>query len=288
MNTKERREKYEESLRRKQEEDFKRRNDSGRFKSIFKDDVQKELFWKCGEGPHIIDIIPYFAGEGNPHAKEGDYVASLDIYRHAKIGPNENSYICLSRTFGDPCPVCELQTEMRALGTYDDAEVKALNASRRLIYNIHVLDNEVEKKKGIRIWEVSQFLFGQELDDLADNVGRKVHYASHKVGRSISFKRKGSGPTNTKFSAFEFVERKQVPSDAILDAALTLEDLMYFPKYDEIVAALPRNEITERLFAGKTTKLGTEDKKTEEDVRKELEILRRASVELMKRTPIKP
>jgi hypothetical protein len=202
----------------------------------------------------MIDILPYFADvEKNPHAEENkNFMASLDIWKHQKIGPNENNYICPARTFKQPCPICELQAEMRAMGTYTDEELKALNPSRRLIYNIHVLDNDGEKRKGVRVWEVSQYLFGQELDDLADGVGKKVHYASPKVGKSISFKRKGTGGMSTKFTAFEFVPRAQNPSDAILDAVFTLEDLMYFAPYKEMVASLPRNEVTERLFFGKT------------------------------------
>ena len=251
MNAKDRREKYEEALKRQQEGSLNRKDDSGRFKSIYKDGADKSKFWKCNEGEHLIDIIPYEAGKNNPYTEEGEPTYVLDLWRHAGIGVNQDAFICMSRTFKKPCPICEWQAEARALGE-DEEFVKSLNPSRRVIYNIHVLDNEVEKKKGIQIWEVAHWSFERNLVELASKAGKKITFASIKSGKNISFRRKGMKATNTEYTALSFETRANAIPDKVLDEAITLENIIHIPKYDEIVKVLPVNEITNKLFGKKS------------------------------------
>jgi hypothetical protein len=81
--------------------------DQGMFgASIIKSDADVQV-WKCEQGKHYIDIIPYQVGVNHPTKKEGKWAHYLDVWVHYRIGANDDSVICLSKNFKQPCPICE-------------------------------------------------------------------------------------------------------------------------------------------------------------------------------------
>ena len=92
-----------EALTRRLEGDYNKRKGGGQ---LFRTDLRGMNFWSCKEGDHIIDIIPYITGEMDPIGKQEEgYV--LEIFVHRDVGAKEGFTICLSETFGKPCPICE-------------------------------------------------------------------------------------------------------------------------------------------------------------------------------------
>ena len=238
MDAKERRKQYRESIREQQEDSYSRKDQSGKFKTIFNEDCPNDLFWKCLEGKHELNFIPFIAGSQHPHRKEGKSAYMVDVWRHEKIGPSENAYICLNLTFGQECPICEEQAQLKKADAPDN-EVKALNAKHRTIYNIQCLDNDKEKAKGIQIWDSPYHSFERLLVERAEEKkGGKVYFSDPDDGKIVSFKRKGMGPLNTEFLNIDFEDREKPISDELLDKAYHLDMLLHIPTYEEVEAAL--------------------------------------------------
>lgn len=256
MKPSERRKQMKEEMASRLQESYNSKDGSGKFKSIFiKEKLGNVPMWKCSEDEHFINIIPYIAGKNNPTVKEGKLAYNLDIQVHRKVGVNEDSYICLARTYGKKCPICEEQAELRKQDDYDDKYVKSLNPTRRVIYNIECLDSDKESRKGIQLFEVSHWLFEKELAELAKKPrgGGFVLFSDPDDGKIVFFRKSGSGPTNTEYKAFKFEERTEIVSDDVLDAALCLDELIHIPSYEEVKNAfygtdteVPDHEVSER------------------------------------------
>jgi hypothetical protein len=236
----ERRALYKKEMAERHQESANSKNDSGRFRDIF--DPRKKTginFWKCSEDDHEIYIVPFVTGKQHPTKKEGHTGINVMPFVHRGIGVNEDSYICINRTYGERCPICEYQKELRE-STDNDVEektIKALTPTRRAIYNIVCLDTPKETAKGVQVWDVSSWLFTEPLDELAEKKkgGGKVLYADDTVGKIISFRKKGS-KRSTEYTAFEFKDRDPIP-DEILESAPCLDELLHKPTYDEVYKA---------------------------------------------------
>jgi len=233
------RKKWKEKLLERQKDSYNTKDDSGRFKSIFKQLPEKYSMFKCSEDEHIIDIIPYIAGDNNSRTLKGDPTYNLDLFVHRGVGPNEDTYICLSRTFKQPCPICEHKVFLTKQDEFDEKEVKLLNPTRRCIYNIWVHDNDKEEAKGVQIWDVSQYLFEKELASQArlPKGGGFVPFSDPDDGKSISFVREGKSALATKYKSFHFLDREEPIPDEILGKALCLDELIYKPSYEEVYDA---------------------------------------------------
>jgi len=224
------------------QESYDTRQSTGKFKTIFKEDMQVPV-WKIGSGDHVIDIIPYIIGDGNPNSKRkageiGDY---LNLFVHNGIGVNENQYICLARCYSKPCPVCELQLKMQRAGEEPDV-LKSYSPTRRCLYNVMVYDDGKEEAKGVQVMLVAYYFMQRHLDELANPARpgspRTNYMAINKTGKSISFKREGAGAKNTSFVGHKFVDRDYDISDEIIDSAFSLENIVHIPTYSEIHDAL--------------------------------------------------
>ena len=108
-----------------------------------------------------IDILPYEVGKGNPWADEGMLYYERTYWRHTRIGAEQNSYVCLAKTAGKKCPICDYITKLRKDPNADEDMIKALAPKERQLFNIIDVDNP---DKGIQVWDISNFLFGVTLD----------------------------------------------------------------------------------------------------------------------------
>jgi hypothetical protein len=255
MKAKDRRELYRKESKERHEENFSNSNDSGRFRGIF-DPAKKAgvKFWSCKEDDHEIYIVPYVVGKQHPKLKEGKSDFALSVFVHRGVGINEDSFICLNRTYRQKCPICEYQAELRDDDKADEEDIKALNPTKRTIYNIVCLDTAKEEEKGVQVFDVSNWLFTLPLEDLAHKKkgGGEVAYADIDEGKIISFKKKGS-KRSTEFTAFEFKDRPDIP-DEILDSAVCLDELLYIPTYEEVSEAFWETKEEERTSAQRKPK----------------------------------
>jgi len=231
------------SLQSKTRESYERRDDSGQFKSIFKDEYGNKI-WKCGEGDHLIDIIPYPAGKHDPKSKENDWGYILDIWVHYAVGVNQDAYVCPARNYGQPCPICEYREEVRRTDDYDEDLVKELTPKRRSIYNVISYDSEKETAKGVQIFDVAHWFMEKHISSLAKTPVRGagkstdsyIAFSDPDEGKSIAFTRKGSR-RNTEFLGHKFVDRNYVIEDDVLNSAFILDECINIYSYNEIKEA---------------------------------------------------
>lgn len=242
------RDKLKGKLRDRVKESYERRETTRR--GVFITDLPEEVkFWSVKEGEHLIDIIPYIAGPNDPLTREGEPTYILELKVHPRVGPgNGQDFLCLAENYGKPCPVCEHRKQLQSEGA-DDEEWKALIPKRRCVYNIVCYDSAEEEDKGVQIWEVAWWFSERYFVELAKGptVGRHrrgskselgfIPFADPDEGKSIAFIRKGSGAQNTQYLGHRFVDRDYTIPDDILEAAWTLDELIYVPTYEEVYNA---------------------------------------------------
>ena len=196
-------------------------------------------FYKPVEGKNRINIIPYeIKTKNHPLVKKGefeigdkDYV--MDFYIHKSVGPTETSVLCLKSTYGKPCPVCELRAKLRKDGKEDEA--KALKPSRRVAYNVE----DLKEPGKVKIFETSHFLFEKELIDEArdDEENGFVDFADPEEGKEIKFrasKVSQGGFEFLEFKSFGFEDRDEEISSKLLKQAISFDEIMNVPTYDDV------------------------------------------------------
>jgi hypothetical protein len=200
---------------------------------------------------YTLDIIPYEAGEGNPGADPGFLAAGRTYYTHRDIGPNRDSYACLAGTFNKPCPICEYRSKVVADKGWQDELAKALRAKTRQLWN--VFDHN-DSKRGVQIWEASDWVFGKHLFAKMDRKPEYETFASPDDGYTLivgtTEEKAGSG-TFVNCADIQFRKRSEPLDDDILAKATCL---------DEIIVELPYEKLKAIFESG----IGG-DKATEED-----------------------
>jgi hypothetical protein len=249
------REEITKNLQNRHKESYNSKDDSGKFGSIFKSGLPPGFnLWKCSEGEHIIDIIPFLTSSLNPNVTNPgiDWAYWLDVWTHGRIGPTEDAWLCNTRTLkSQKCPVCEFQMELRKIMALDEikndkvlatrleAEIKSYNPSRRGIYNIHVLDTPAEEAKGIQVWEVAHWFMEKYLAELSKipRGGGYIYFADPDTGKTICFKRQGSGGTNTTYLGHRLMDRQQPIENELIEQTWALSDHIKWPEYEEVFEA---------------------------------------------------
>lgn len=240
-----------QQLRDRTRESHERKDDTGKFKSYFRQDLEDISFWKPDKGSHIIDIIPYRAGPNDPHVKEGLGQYVLDLWVHTGVGVNEDQYVCLARNYNRECPICEYQRQMMRQEDYDEGLAKSLYPKRRTIYNIICYDNDKEQDKGVQVWEVAHFFMEKKLVPLAKDrrTGEPISFSDPWEGKSVSWEmvqssfKDAAGNTRPSwdYTAHRFEER-DYDLEGELDNAFCLDELIHVPTYEEVKKAFMGEE----------------------------------------------
>lgn len=203
----------------------------------------KEIsFFNPGEGKFRINIIPYkIKTKNHPLVKSGDmeigdmdYV--MDVYVHRYVGATESSVICLKQTFGKPCPICEHMAKLNKEG--NEEEAKSLKPSRRVIYNVE----DLKEPGKVKVFETSHYLFERELiEEARDEEGGFVDFADPKAGKEIKFRAAENSVGQNKFNeykSFSFEDRDEPISDELLEQAISFDEVLDVPSYDEVKKVL--------------------------------------------------
>ena len=232
------RSKYRESVKRETDESYEKRELGDSYK-YFKTDIDIPLL-KLGptkDDPHSIDIIPFVVGDNYPMCpvkkkflkKKGDIAYYLDVFVHKQVGLNKEEFVCLARSYGKKCPICEeFQRRNDNDEPYDD--IKHLIPSRRNVYNVVCFDSEKETEKGIQVYEVSHYYMEKELQIRAKR--KNVYYADPDIGKRVVFDIKND--TMKTIEGHDFEDRDYKISDAALQDAFCLDELVYPATYAEI------------------------------------------------------
>ena len=228
-------------------------------------------FFTPTEGKHRINIIPYtISSKNHPLVKSGeaeigekDYV--LDFYTHRGVGPGEKTVLCLKNTYGKPCPICEQASALRKAG--EEKEANALKPSHRVVYNIEDL-----KEPGIlKVFETSHYLFEKELIEEArdDDEGGFIDFADEEEGMEIKFRASKVTKNNmefTEFKSFAFEDRDEPISEKLLDSAISFDELLVVPSYEEVEKILyGEDEEDEEKPKKKSKPVEDEDDDEEDD-----------------------
>lgn len=196
-------------------------------------------FFSPVDGKNRINIIPYtIKTKNHPLVKRGEFEVGdmdymMDLYIHKNIGPSEASVICLKSTFGKPCPICEQSALLRKQGK--EKEANDLKASRRVFYNIQ----DMKEPEKLKVFETSHYLFERELIDEArdDEEGGFIDFADPIEGKEIKFRasdvQKGSIKYK-EFKSFSFEDRDEPISDELLESAISFDEIMNVPTYEEV------------------------------------------------------
>ena len=249
-----------DDLVKRTQESYRTKDSSGKFETYLSKNLPLQQ-WKCKDGDHIIDIIPWLSGNNYPHMEEGKATYLLDLWAHMKIGVNECSYLCPSRNYDKPCPICEDIANMKKKAGYDEKYVKSISPKRRIVYAIMCYDSAKEEEAGPYIWEASHWLTEKNISAIARNrrTGGYVAFANPDTGKSIEFTKEGTGE-GTKYTGYKFGDRDYTISDEILEAV---------PSLDQYIELLPYEDL-KNIYLGSSGD-GEEEPQTEQNYDKEEE-----------------
>ena len=199
-----------------------------------------ELFKIDKAGPKYLAFLPYVVKEESPGARPGDLFPYRRFWVHRGIGPNNETYCCPYRNWNKRCPICEERDRLRR-DDADDDTVNALNAKERQLWLVMDMKNP---SKGVQLWDVSYYLFGEMLDDFLKDSDEGDHYDNywHPEGGfvvKVGFKEKRyAGTTYYESSSIEFRPRKHDYDDELLDSLPCLDDLLIETSYSELKSAM--------------------------------------------------
>lgn len=242
-----------EQLKNRTQEGYDRREETGKFRPYIREDGLE--IYRIKEGTHVFDIIPYTAGNHDPHLKPGEFAYVCDVWVHQNVGVTEDQYVCPAYNYKKPCPICEFQNELRKEKGGSADEVKALYPKRRCLYNVVVYDEKgKEEAKGVQVMEVSYHWSEKEFLAQAKNpkTGGITYFADPDEGKTVAFTRKGSGMDNSSVEGYKLMDRDAPVTDAILDQAHVLDELLILAPYDEIKTAFFGAEDDEEEGGGET------------------------------------
>jgi hypothetical protein len=199
-------------------------------------------------GRASLDFIPYIVTD--THHMDKDIEAGIAIpgndetnlwykkpYRlHRNIGSENKSVVCPT-TWGKPCPICEYKAARLKDGAeYDD--VKELKPSLRNLYLVVPLGIK-EYKEEVHIWDISQFLFQDKLNEELDENEEYCVFPDIEDGLTVKIRFSEETFMKNKFAAtsrIDFEKREGVYEAAILDDIPCLDDCLTCPSYAEVEA----------------------------------------------------
>ena len=187
-------------------------------------------------GTYRLDVIPYEVGDGNPFAKKGELHYERTYYVHRGIGPENSSYVCLSKTFKKPCPICEFRAKEARNPEADEELIKNLAPKERQLFNVIDLS---DPDKGVQLMEYSYHLFGKALDAKVRGGDDNEYdlFADLEQGLTVKVvfeEEKGAGYVYYKASDIEMKPRKKPYDESILEATTCLDGVPKEVKYADL------------------------------------------------------
>lgn len=226
--------------------------------NVFKSEVKFTKFSPAKDEDHSIDIIPFECGDDMPWdfekkrvvTAEGSWDYTFEYWRHSGIGPLENeSIICVEKTWKEPCPICEHRRELIAEKAFDSEKMGNLYSKRRNLYNLVCYDTEKEEERGVQLIDVTWHWFEKYISKLATKAVHRKRGSKLKVadpfknladpsenGVSIEWTIEGARTKNDfdDWMNHQLVQREYDLDEALLDAALQLDQIVEHLSYAEL------------------------------------------------------
>lgn len=150
----------------------------GNFDTIFKPKFKQ---WKPKDGKNRIRILPPTWDDARHYG--------LDIYCNYNIGPDNQSYLSLSKHGKGPDPLEEARREAQRDG--DKELAKALSPNQRILY--WIIDR-ADEDEGPLLW-AAPFTFDRSLSNLCIDEDTKevIFIDDPEKGRDVRFYKEGTG-----------------------------------------------------------------------------------------------
>ena len=207
--------------------------------NVFKEDADAKTY---------LDIIPYVVTDEN-HL-DRDEQAGVAVagnkdtelwykkpYRlHKNIGSEKKNVICPT-TWGKKCPVCEYKAAQLKEGV-DYDEVKDLKPSLRNIYYV-VPRGMKEFKEEPYIWDISQFLFQEMLNDEIQEDENNLCFPDPESGLTLKIRfteKKFGGFAYAETARIDFEEREEQYDEDMIYEMTSLDEVIQCPSYEEVYA----------------------------------------------------
>lgn len=204
---------------------YKKRGDQGgsQFDSYLQESVK---VYKPHDGDNIVRILP-------PTWDKPEHFG-FDLYLHYEVGPDKETYICLDKMKGEPCPVCE--ERKRAQDDGDEEYAAKLKPNKRVC--VWLIDRK-EEKEGPMLWPMSWTIDRDICKLVVDKRSGEVLPIDHpEEGYDIEFERKGKG-MRTEYLGIAVARRSSdLGDDRWLDyvADNPLPEVLQYFSYEHIAA----------------------------------------------------
>lgn len=230
MSQKDRREERRSAARRRAE------NHSSSFETTVLKMPEGAQFFELKAGVITIDVLPYKAGKGNPNAEEGSLYFERTFWQWARVGVEEKAYCCLHKTFGKADPIAD----------WKSAQAKNPEADHELMNNLKPKERQIflvseKANPGIKLWEISYYLFGKLLDSRILNSdeeqGWDFFYEPDTTGMSLRLTVEEISQGGYKYLevvAIDFIPRKTPLPKELVEHGICLDDLLVEKSYDEL------------------------------------------------------
>ena len=241
------------------EESYKSKDDRGTMiGSVFKKDILQEMgveIWRPDVGEHVVDVIPFLAGNQHPAIAPGQRTYKVDFWAHQRIGSMNEFFVCNAKVWKKPDPIC---TFLDSQGYIEDKKeyqaIKVIKPSRRCAYLVWVHDNEEQEAKGIQIFEVAHFFFEKKVTEISrlPRGGGYVDWTCYDTGRHVYWTIGVTGtyetPDGRKGDSIEYTAFQLIPRDnpAIPDHILAQSFAL-----DEVIKMNPTNKEMNLAFYGR-------------------------------------
>lgn len=184
-----------------------------------------------------LDIIPFEVGEGNPQADKDELYYERTYFVHPRIGTDQTSFVCLAKTCGEPCPICEFRGKLMKDPDADEDLIKDLGPKERQLFNVI---NTKDRSAGVQIWDMSFHTFGKKLDyeiKNSDEDDGYENFAELKGGFTLKLgidQRHYGSVAFFEVVAINFKPRVKDYDEDILEEATCLDDILIVKDYDEL------------------------------------------------------
>lgn len=197
--------------------------------------------WQPKEGSYRIYIVPFVAGDDNPFADPGFEYYERTYYRHSGIGPQNSHFICASRTWSKPCPICEHRSMLARDPDADETTEKLIKSLAPRERQLWLIYDVKDPDSGVQLWEYSHHNFGKLLDFCRDDAEEDEDYIRNfddsMAGATLklSFSKESADfGTYTKVSKIDFRPRPDgIPAD-IMSHGICLDTVLKETPYDKL------------------------------------------------------
>ena len=190
-------------------------------------------------GSRLIDVMPYIMKTNGRYADKGEPYWEKTFWTHRNVGPNNDMVICPNKTAGKKCPICEHRASMTNNADADEDELKALAPKERQIF---LVKDPKDVERGLQVWDVSPFLFGNLLESRIENADEDEEddwdsFADLEQGSTLRLTFNEKTFAGNKFfevSSIDLKPRKVQYSDSDIDEHPCLDDLLVIKDYDDL------------------------------------------------------